>query len=89
MAMITLGPGSGYRPEGRRWREMQAIPQAKSPEGFVDPHVGEPLSRLVEIGPAAKGRGTRSRARAGTCLWHGAVRRRSAAWTTKTCSKRS
>ena len=34
---------------------MQAIPQAKSPEGFVDPHIGEPLSRLVEIGPAAVG----------------------------------
>ncbi|MDE2775901.1 MAG: hypothetical protein OXI77_08185 [Chloroflexota bacterium] len=34
---------------------MQAIPQAKSPEGFVDPHVGEPLPRLVELGPAAKG----------------------------------
>lgn len=50
------GPGSGYRPAGRRWREMQAIPQAKSPEGFVDPHVGAPLSRLVELGPAAKGR---------------------------------
>ena len=51
------GPGSGYRPAGARWREMQAIPQAKSPEGFVDPHIGEPLSRLVEIGPAAKGAG--------------------------------
>ena len=50
-----LGPGSGYRPEGRRWREMQAIPQAKSPEGFVDPHIGQPLSRLVEVGPAAVG----------------------------------
>ena len=49
------GPGSGYRPQGERWREIQAIPQAKSPSGFVDPHVGEPLSRLVEIGPAAKG----------------------------------
>ena len=52
-----VGPGSGYRPAGQRWREMQAIPQAKSPEGFVDPHVGEPLSRLVELGPAAKGAG--------------------------------
>ena len=51
------GPGSGYRPQGARWREMQAIPQAKSPEGFVDPHIGQPLSRLVEIGPAAKGAG--------------------------------
>ncbi len=51
------GPGSGYRPGGARWREMQAIPQAKSPEGFVDPHIGEPLSRLTEVGPAAKGAG--------------------------------
>jgi len=51
------GPGSGYRPAGQRWREMQAIPQAKSPEGFVDPHIGEALSRLVEIGPAARGEG--------------------------------
>jgi len=50
-----VGPGSGYRPGGRRWREMQAIPQAKSPEGFVDPHIGEPLSRLVQLGPAALG----------------------------------
>ncbi len=50
-----VGPGSGYRPEGARWREICAIPQAKSPEGFVDPHVAEPLSRLVELGPAAAG----------------------------------
>ena len=49
------GPGSGYRLEGRRWQEVADIPQAKSPEGFVAPHTGEPLSRLVEIGPAAKG----------------------------------
>ena len=49
------GPGTGYRPEGQRWQEIQAIPQAKSPAGFVDPHLGPPLSRLVEIGPAAKG----------------------------------
>ena len=49
------GPGSGYRLQGQRWEEIQAIPQAKSPAGFVDPHIGEPLSRLVEIGPAAKG----------------------------------
>jgi len=49
------GPGSGYRLDGRRWQEIADIPQAKSPEGFVEPHTGEPLSRLVEIGPAAKG----------------------------------
>jgi len=51
------GPGSGYRPQGQRWQDIQAIPQAKPPTGFVEPHVGEPLSRLVEIGPAARGRG--------------------------------
>ena len=49
------GPGSGYRLDGRRWQEIADIPQAKSPEGFVEPHTGKPLSRLVEIGPAAKG----------------------------------
>ena len=49
------GPGSGYRLDGARWEEIANIPQAKSPEGFVEPHAGEPLSRLVEIGPAAKG----------------------------------
>ncbi len=51
------GPGSGYRPQGQRWQEMQAIPQAQPPTGFVDPHLAEPLSRLVEIGPAARGTG--------------------------------
>ena len=51
------GPGSGYRPSGQRWRDMQAIPQAQPPTGFVEPHVGEPLSRLVELGPAARGSG--------------------------------
>ena len=51
------GPGSGYRPQGQRWQDMQAIPQAKPPTGFVEPHVGQPLSRLVEIGPAARGTG--------------------------------
>ncbi len=49
------GPGSGYRPAGPRWAAMQNIPQAKSPEGFIERHTGPPLSRLVEIGPASKG----------------------------------
>ena len=49
------GPGSGYRPAGQRWAAMQAIPQAKSPAGFVEPHIGAPLSRLVELGPATVG----------------------------------
>ena len=49
------GPGTGYRPEGKRWQDMQAIPQAKSPAGFIDQQLGEPLSRLAEIGPATRG----------------------------------
>lgn len=49
------GPGTGYRPEGQRWDEMQAIPQAKSPEGFIDEQLGDPLSRLAEVGPASRG----------------------------------
>lgn len=49
------GPGTGYRPEGQRWQEMQNLPQVKSPEGFIDEQLGEPISRLAEIGPVAKG----------------------------------
>ena len=59
------GPGSGYRLEGARWEEVSAIPQAKSPEGFVEPHTGAPLSRLVELGPAARGQPAGSGAGAG------------------------
>ena len=50
-----VGPGSGYRPAGQRWAAIKAIPQAKSPAGFVEPHIGKPLSRLVELGPASVG----------------------------------
>lgn len=46
-----LGPGSGYRPQAGRWQEMQQIPQAKSPREFINDNLGEPLPKLVEIGP--------------------------------------
>ena len=49
------GPGSGYRVEGQRWSDMQAIPQAQSPAGFVQPHLGGRINRLVELGAATKG----------------------------------
>lgn len=49
------GPGTGYRPQGERWREMQAIPQAKSPRDFVAPQIGTPLETLVELGQAGRG----------------------------------
>ena len=52
---VYTGPGTGYRPEGKRWEEMQAIPQAKSPEGFIDEQLGEPISRLAEMGTAGLG----------------------------------
>lgn len=46
-----VGPGSGYRPQAGRWQEMQQIPQAKSPREFINDNLGEPLPKLVEIGP--------------------------------------
>jgi hypothetical protein len=49
------GPGTGYRVENERWQEIQQIPQAKSPRQFIDDQIGEPSSRLVEIGPAVRG----------------------------------
>ena len=49
------GPGTGYRVEKERWAEIQQIPQAKSPRDFINPQVGEPTAKLVEIGPAQAG----------------------------------
>jgi len=49
------GPGTGYRLENGRWDEVQAIPQAKSPRDFVNPQVGEPTEKIIEIGPAKPG----------------------------------
>jgi hypothetical protein len=49
------GPGTGYRLADDRWREVQAIPQAKSPREFIDANIGQPLKNLAEIGPAARG----------------------------------
>jgi hypothetical protein len=49
------GPGTGYRLENARWEEIQAIPQARSPQDFIADQLGEPLAKLLEIGPAAPG----------------------------------
>ncbi len=49
------GPGTGYRPAGDRWREMQNLPQVKPPQAFIDDQIGEPVGRLAEIGPASPG----------------------------------
>lgn len=49
------GPGTGYRLEGARWEEIQRIPQAKSPRDFINPQVGEPSPKLVDVGPAKDG----------------------------------
>jgi propanediol dehydratase large subunit len=50
-----LGPGTGYRLEGQRWREIQNLPQVKSPLAFIDEQTGEPVAKLAEIGPASPG----------------------------------
>jgi hypothetical protein len=50
------GPGTGYRVDGKCWAEIQNIPQARSPATLVADQTGEPLSDLVEAGPARPGR---------------------------------
>ncbi|MBK8026983.1 MAG: propanediol/glycerol family dehydratase large subunit [Chloroflexi bacterium] len=52
-----VGPGTGYRPEGERWQEMQALPQVKAPQAFIDDHTGSPVTRLHELAPAGVGTG--------------------------------
>ena len=47
------GPGSGYRLEGERWKELADLPQAWDPKAFMD-ELGdaECESWLEEVGPA-------------------------------------
>ena len=49
------GPSTGYRLEGERWEEIQRIPQAKSPRDFINPQIGDPSPKLVDVGPAKEG----------------------------------
>ncbi len=49
------GPGTGYRLENERWEQIQRLPQEQSPLEFIQPHLGEPLQNLIELGPAQKG----------------------------------
>jgi propanediol dehydratase large subunit len=49
------GPGTGYRPDGQRWQEMQNLPQVKPPQAFIDGNIGTPLARLCELQPASVG----------------------------------
>lgn len=49
------GPGTGYRLSGARWEAVQRIPQAKSPHDFIHDQMGERLTKLVELEPAAAG----------------------------------
>jgi propanediol dehydratase large subunit len=51
-----VGPGSGYRVQNERWQQIQDIPQAKSPRDFIEDHIGEPSAKLVELGPAKRGK---------------------------------
>lgn len=46
------GPGTGYRVVGKRWDEIQHLPQVKSPRDFIVDQVGGSSPRLHEIGPA-------------------------------------
>lgn len=49
------GPGSGYRPDGARWDEIQRLPQTRSPRDFIADRQGLPAPRLAELGPARPG----------------------------------
>jgi propanediol dehydratase large subunit len=49
------GPGTGYRLEGARWEELQAIRQAKSPRDFIDANIGTPSPKFAPLGPAKVG----------------------------------
>jgi len=49
------GPGTGYRLQGERWREVQDIPRAVPPADFVKGHSETSCERLEELGPAARG----------------------------------
>jgi hypothetical protein len=42
--------------DSERWQRIQDIPQAKSPRDFIEDHIGEPSSMLVELGPAKRGK---------------------------------
>ena len=44
------GPGSGYRLDGPRWEEVQAISQAKIPTDVISDCQGQPCSNLAEVG---------------------------------------
>ncbi|HWQ11236.1 MAG TPA: propanediol/glycerol family dehydratase large subunit, partial [Roseiflexaceae bacterium] len=49
------GPGTGYRLEGERWREVQQIRQARAPHDFIADQLGPPSQKLAELGPARPG----------------------------------
>ncbi len=49
------GPGTGYRLEGARWREVQDLPQARDPAAYLEGQGEHPAERLHALGPAARG----------------------------------
>jgi propanediol dehydratase large subunit len=49
------GPGTGYRVDSQRWDEMQAIPQAKTPQDFIADRTGDTAKRLAEAGQSFVG----------------------------------
>ncbi len=50
------GPGTGYRLQGERWREVQDIPQAGDPADYLQGQGHYLENGFEEIGPAVKGR---------------------------------
>jgi propanediol dehydratase large subunit len=50
-----LGPGTGYRVEGERWRRLSDLPQALEPESLVTAASAEEALTLTERGAAPAG----------------------------------
>ncbi len=50
------GPGTGYHMSEERWKEMQRLPQVKSPREFIKDQVSGRCERLVELGAAKESR---------------------------------
>jgi propanediol dehydratase large subunit len=49
------GPGSGYRLQGERWQELQAVRQAQSARDFIEDNIGAASQKIVPLGPAEAG----------------------------------
>ncbi len=65
------GPGTGYRVSDDRWREIQQLPQAKSPKDFIADRIGVPMQEFARGGRCKAGQIQRDHRRGRPSVWHG------------------